>query len=131
MCLERSNGAAGLRPHHAVNPAVIVAAPCQCRLNPSGRGKARVLIAGMPLVIGVVRSIVTIAIPITIGIVAVIPAEPPTEMTVVIVLTSSQQRSDIRLAYSLGANSYLVKPSNPQNLFELTELIKNYWLQLN
>jgi DNA-binding response OmpR family regulator len=50
---------------------------------------------------------------------------------VVIMLTSSQQRSDIRMACSLGANSYLVKPSNPLELGEIVELIKRYWLKLN
>lgn len=50
---------------------------------------------------------------------------------VVIMLTSSQQRSDIARACSLGANSYLVKPSNPLGLDEVVELVKRYWLQLN
>jgi DNA-binding NarL/FixJ family response regulator len=50
---------------------------------------------------------------------------------VVIVLTSSQQRSDIERACALGANSYLVKPSNPQDLTEIVSLVKRYWLQLN
>jgi CheY-like chemotaxis protein len=56
---------------------------------------------------------------------------PELEMMVVIVLTSSQHRSDIRKAYSLGANSYLVKPSNPFDLNDMMELVKRYWLQLN
>lgn len=50
---------------------------------------------------------------------------------VVIVLTSSQQRADIQKACSLGANSYLVKPSNPLALAEIVELVKSYWLRLN
>ena len=50
---------------------------------------------------------------------------------VVIVLTSSQHRSDIRMACSLGANSYLVKPSNPLDLTAMMELVKRFWLQLN
>jgi CheY-like chemotaxis protein len=53
------------------------------------------------------------------------------DLMVVIVLTSSQQRSDIELAASLHANSYLVKPSNPLDLNELVALLKQYWLQLN
>jgi CheY-like chemotaxis protein len=50
---------------------------------------------------------------------------------VVIVLTSSQQRTDIQQACALGANSYLVKPANPLALEEIVELAKRYWLQLN
>lgn len=50
---------------------------------------------------------------------------------VVIILTSSQQRSDIQKACALGANSYLVKPSNPRGLDEIVDLVKRYWLQLN
>ncbi|HUR57156.1 MAG TPA: response regulator [Opitutaceae bacterium] len=57
--------------------------------------------------------------------------QPEMDTMVVIVLTSSQQKSDIQLACSLGANSYLVKPSNPFQLTELVELVKRYWLQLN
>lgn len=56
---------------------------------------------------------------------------PDLDTMVVIVLTSSQQRSDIQKACALGANSYLVKPSNPLGLDEVAELAKRYWLQLN
>ena len=57
--------------------------------------------------------------------------QPALDATVVIVLSSSQQRSDILKACSLGANSYLVKPSNPLALDEIVALVKRYWLQLN
>lgn len=53
------------------------------------------------------------------------------DMVVVIVLTASQQRSDILAASSLCANSYLVKPSNPLELEEIVSLVKRYWLNLN
>lgn len=56
---------------------------------------------------------------------------PELDTMVVIMLTSSQQRTDIRQACSLGVNSYLVKPSNPAGLREIVELVKRYWLQLN
>src|SRR5690606_28547084 len=56
---------------------------------------------------------------------------PEFKMTVVVILTSSQHRTDIRTAYSLGANSYLVKPSNPFDLNAMMDLVKRYWLQLN
>ena len=57
--------------------------------------------------------------------------QPALDTIVVIILTSSQQRSDIQKACALGANSYLVKPSNPAGLVEIVELVKRYWLRLN
>ena len=53
------------------------------------------------------------------------------DMMIVIILTSSQQRSDIETACSLRANSYLVKPTNPFDLNAMMELVKLYWLRLN
>jgi CheY-like chemotaxis protein len=60
-----------------------------------------------------------------------IRAQPELDTVVVIILTSSQQRADIKMACALGANSYLVKPSNPLGLEEVVELVKRYWLKLN
>jgi CheY-like chemotaxis protein len=57
--------------------------------------------------------------------------QPALDTMVVIMLTSSQQRSDIQRACALGANSYLVKPSNPAGLEGIVDLVKRYWLQLN
>lgn len=57
--------------------------------------------------------------------------KPEFDMMVVIVLTSSLQRADIRRAWTLRANSYLVKPANPLHLTEMMELVKRFWLKLN
>ena len=57
--------------------------------------------------------------------------QPALETMVVIMLTASQQCSDIRRACQLGANSYLVKPSNPLRLPEMMEALKGYWLTFN
>lgn len=57
--------------------------------------------------------------------------QPEMDTMVVIMLTSSQQGTDIRRACSLGANSYLVKPSSPAGLTEIVDLVKRYWLNLN
>lgn len=57
--------------------------------------------------------------------------QPGLDLVIVIILTSSQQRSDVQMACSLGANSYLVKPSNPLQLGQIVSLVKHYWLQLN
>src|SRR5258706_8970894 len=49
----------------------------------------------------------------------------------VIVLTSSNQPADIKRAYDLGANSYLVKPVALDALVALAKGIEGYWLSLN
>lgn len=48
---------------------------------------------------------------------------------VAIVLTSSKQALDINKAYDLGANSYLVKPLNFDELLNLSRLLHQFWLQ--
>ena len=49
----------------------------------------------------------------------------------VIVLTSSNHESDIKRAYALGANSYLVKPVSFDALVEIARTIHGYWLRHN
>lgn len=53
------------------------------------------------------------------------------ESLVVVVLTSSDEPSDLRRAYSLGANSYLVKPLTPQQLTSLADAFNWAWLKYN
>ncbi|HVO95805.1 MAG TPA: response regulator [Terriglobales bacterium] len=53
------------------------------------------------------------------------------ESLVVIVLTSSNEASDLSRCYSLGANSYLVKPPTPEQLGDLAKAFKWYWLEYN
>jgi two-component system response regulator len=60
-----------------------------------------------------------------------IRAQSALKEVIVIILTSSQQTSDIHLACMLGANSYLVKPTKAGELNEMVDLIKRYWLKLN
>lgn len=50
---------------------------------------------------------------------------------VVIVLTSSNEASDLSRCYALGANSYLVKPPTPDQLEDLAKAFKWYWLEYN
>lgn len=50
---------------------------------------------------------------------------------VVIVLTSSNEASDLSRCYALGANSYVVKPPTPEQLEELAKAFKWYWLEYN
>ncbi|HTG44487.1 MAG TPA: response regulator [Verrucomicrobiae bacterium] len=50
---------------------------------------------------------------------------------VVVVLTSSNEPADLKQAYKLGANSYVVKPPTAAQLMELAKAFKWYWLQFN
>jgi CheY-like chemotaxis protein len=56
---------------------------------------------------------------------------PDLETLIVIVFSSSDLEADVDTAYRLGANSYIVKPANPTDLFEIINLIKIYWLRIN
>lgn len=57
--------------------------------------------------------------------------EPKLATLLVIVLTSSISEQDAHEAYRLGANSFLIKPADPNQLVELAKAIKIYWLQHN
>jgi len=46
----------------------------------------------------------------------------------IIVLTSSDQMRDVNDAYRLGANSFLMKPYDFQDLVHFSKLIQEYWL---
>jgi CheY-like chemotaxis protein len=49
----------------------------------------------------------------------------------VIILSSSGLPEDVNRSYALGANSYLIKPSDLDALIELAKTIDQYWLQTN
>jgi len=49
----------------------------------------------------------------------------------VIVLSSSNRPADVKRAYDLGANSFLVKPVAFEALLSLVKGIQQYWLTLN
>jgi CheY-like chemotaxis protein len=57
--------------------------------------------------------------------------QPKLKTVIVLVFTSSKLPPDISKAYVLGANSYLVKPSSPEELPEMVKMIKHYWLEMN
>jgi CheY-like chemotaxis protein len=50
---------------------------------------------------------------------------------VTLMLSSSHHSSDIRHAYDLGANGYLVKPSSIEETISLATALKRYWLTEN
>ncbi|PXY46783.1 response regulator [Flavobacterium hydrophilum] len=49
----------------------------------------------------------------------------------VVILTSSQEDPDIEKCYSLGANSYIVKPVDSNNFFNSIKEIGMYWMILS
>lgn len=51
--------------------------------------------------------------------------------TTVAVLTSSNEPSDLKRAYELGTNTYLVKPPTPQTIHDIKKAFKLDWLRCN
>jgi two-component system response regulator len=49
----------------------------------------------------------------------------------VVMLTASSEESDIATAYRLGANGFLVKPSEVDKLVEMAKAINAFWLTYN
>ncbi len=54
-----------------------------------------------------------------------------TRLIPVVMLTSSQEESDILESYQLGANSYLVKPVDYDEYFQVVEDLALYWVRRN
>lgn len=57
--------------------------------------------------------------------------EPGMTAIPVVVLTSSVSETDVRRAYELGANAYLVKPIESAAQAEMVEALRRFWLGLN
>lgn len=51
--------------------------------------------------------------------------------TPIVVLTSSRENQDVKRAYELGANSYLVKPVEFDGLLEMIRTAGLYWTVMN
>jgi CheY-like chemotaxis protein len=50
---------------------------------------------------------------------------------VVVLLTASAEEPDIAAAYRLGANAFLVKPSEASKLVDMVRAIRDFWLTHN
>ena len=57
--------------------------------------------------------------------------QQPEVPTIVILLSSSAAKADISTAYRLGANGFLVKPPEANQLRVMVEAIKDFWLTHN
>jgi CheY-like chemotaxis protein len=57
--------------------------------------------------------------------------QPGLKQLVVIVMTTSKERTDVHKAYALGANAYLVKPASAAQLVEQVKSVKSFWLDHN
>jgi CheY-like chemotaxis protein len=57
--------------------------------------------------------------------------QPDLAKLIVIVLTSSNEPVDLKRAYRLGANSYVVKPPTTEQLRDLAKAFKLWWLNVN
>jgi len=54
--------------------------------------------------------------------------QPELKRLPVVMLTSSRQTPDVKRAYDLGVNSYLVKPIGFASLLEMMQSFSEYWL---
>lgn len=54
-------------------------------------------------------------------------AHPTYQVIPTLVLTSSKINEDVVRAYGLGANSYMVKPSNFEDLQRMIKIAHDYW----
>ncbi|MCD9013997.1 response regulator [Parachryseolinea silvisoli] len=60
-----------------------------------------------------------------------IKSDERTKIIPVVILTSSSEDPDIRRAYELGANSYIVKPVEFDNFVKAISELGLYWMLLN
>lgn len=60
-----------------------------------------------------------------------IKSHPVYKTIPVVILTTSAESSDVKTAYSLGANSYIVKPVDFDKFVEVAKNIELYWNVLN
>lgn len=49
----------------------------------------------------------------------------------VVILSTSTEENDIRVAYIEGANSYIPKPMDFENFIQIVENIQIYWCRIN
>ena len=60
-----------------------------------------------------------------------IKSHPVLKAIPVVILTTSAESNDVKTAYELGANSYIVKPVDFDKFIEVAKNIELYWNVLN
>jgi two-component system response regulator len=60
-----------------------------------------------------------------------IKADDRTRMIPVVIVTSSSEDPDVKTAYQLGANSYVLKPVQFDSFIEAMVKVGIYWLMVN
>jgi CheY-like chemotaxis protein len=60
-----------------------------------------------------------------------IKSDPVLRCIPVVILTSSKEDPDIQKCYALGANSYIAKPVESDNFFNVIKEIGLYWMVLS
>lgn len=58
-------------------------------------------------------------------------SDPEFKSIPVVILTSSKEDPDIQKCYALGANSYIAKPVESDNFFQVIKEIGLYWMVLS
>src|SRR5215831_10177473 len=58
-------------------------------------------------------------------------SSPGLKRLLIVVLTSSNLQADVDKAYELGANSYLVKPVEFDDMVNLIQRFEAYWTEIN
>lgn len=64
-------------------------------------------------------------------IIKILKSNPKTAQIPLIMLTSSEEETDIKEAYRLGVNSYVVKPLNFEQFANALSQLGFYWLLVN
>ncbi len=57
--------------------------------------------------------------------------DPRTQLTPVVMLTSSAEDCDLIQSYRLRVNSYIIKPVDFEQFSEIVRLLGHYWLHIN
>jgi CheY-like chemotaxis protein len=60
-----------------------------------------------------------------------VKSDPDIKSIPVVILTSSKEDPDVKICYTLGANSYIVKPVDSNKFFEAIKEIGLYWMVLS
>lgn len=58
-------------------------------------------------------------------------SHPTLRVVPVVVLTTSAEHADVKQAYELGANSYIVKPVEFEKFMDVSEKLDLYWTVVN